>query len=220
MTDTPKLGTPFEAQFHPGRAQEWIIQRLIRGINTATLVKVTAVHPTAGTVGFVDVVDLVQQQTTNGVVIEGVQIFGLPYLRMQGGSSAIILDPVVGDIGLAAFGQRDLSTAIATRDPGAAPTNRAYSAADGLYLGGFLNADPTQFIEFLPTGGINIEATGPVNVNASGAATLTAPSWTVSGPVTFNDPITAPEATINGIAQSTHKHISAPSGSPTGGPIS
>lgn len=220
MSDTPKLGMPFEAQVHPGRAQEWIIQRLIRGIRTATLVKVTAVHPTAGTVGFVDVMDLVQQQTTNGVVIDGAQMFRLPYLRMQGGQSAIILDPAVGDIGLAAFGQRDLSAAISTREPAPAPTNRAYDAGDGLYLGGFLNADPTQFIEFLPTGGINIEATGPVNVNASGAATLTAPSWTVSGPVTFNDPITAPEATINGVPVSTHKHISAPSGSPTGGPIS
>lgn len=220
MTDTPKLGMPFEAQVHPGRAQEWIIQRLIRGIRTATLVKVMAVHPTAGTVGFVDVVDLVQQQTTNGVVIDSAQMFRLPYLRMQGGQSAIILDPAVGDIGMAAFGQRDLSAAIATREPGAAASNRAYDAGDGLYLGGFLNADPTQFIEFLPTGGINIEATGPVNVNASGAATLTAPSWTVTGPVTFNDPITAPEATINGVAVSTHKHISAPSGSPTGGPIS
>lgn len=217
MSDTPKLDAPFEAQFDPGRMQEWVITRLLRKIHTATLVKVLTVYPTAGTVGFVDVQPLVQQQTTNAVVIDGAPMYRLPYLRIQGGLSAIILDPVAGDIGLAVFAERDITTAVATRDVAAAPTNRAYDAGDGLYLGGLLNADPTQYVRFLPDGGIDVVATGAVNVQAAAASTLQAPSWTVTGPVTFSDPITAPQATIGGIAFTTHRHGGVSTGSGTSG---
>lgn len=215
--DTPKLDAPFEVQFHQGRAQEWIIQRMIRQIHTADLVKVLAVYPAPGTVGFVDVQPLVQQQTTNAVVIDQAPMYRLPYLRMQGGLSAIILDPAVGDIGLAVFAERDITTAIATKAEGAAPTNRAFDAGDGLYLGGFLNADPTQYVQFKPDGGIDVVSTGTVNVTAAAEMTLTAPSLQVNGPTTFADPITAPEATINGIAFTTHRHSGVQPGSGTSG---
>lgn len=211
--DPTKLGAPLEAQFHAGRAQEWMIQQLIRQIHTATLVRVAAVYPTPGTVGFVDVTPMVQQQTTTGVVIDTAPIYRLPYLRAQGGVSAIILDPAIGDMGLAVFAERDISAVISTREQAAVATNRAYDAGDGLYLGGFLNADPTQYVEFLPeAGGVRVITPGSVTVQAA------ATTWT--GPVTFNDPITAPEATIGGIAFTTHRHTSAASGSPTSLPLS
>lgn len=237
MTDTPKLGAPFEAQFHAGRAQEWVMQRLIRGINTAQLVRVQAVHPDQETVGFVDVTPLVQQQQTDGVVIDTAPMYRLPYLRVQGGVSAIVLDPVIGDIGLAVFAQRDITTAVATRAVGPAATNRAYDAGDGLYLGGFLNANPTQYLAFLPDaagiklftpgdltmiaeGNMSVQVGGNLTVEVGGNVAVSAAATTWAGPVTFADPITAPEATINGIPVSTHKHISASPGSPTGTPIS
>ncbi len=219
MADAPQLATPFEAQFHAGRMQEWVICRLIRQIHTATLVKVVAVYPTAGTVGFVDVRPLVQQQTTAGVLIDTAPMYRLPYLRMQGGPSAIILDPAVDDLGLAVFAERDITTVASTRQEGPPATDRAYDAGDGLYLGGFLNADPTQYVQFLPDGGIDVVSTGQVNVTAAQSLTITAPDLTVHGPTNFSDPITAPEATIGGIAFTTHKHTSANSGSPTSSPI-
>lgn len=157
MTDNPKLGAPFEAQFDAGRMQEYVITQLIRKIKTVDLVKVLAVYPTEGTVGFVDVQALVQQQATNGVVIDNVPIYRLPYLRLQGGKSALIIDPVVDDLGVAMFAQRDITTAIATRAEGPAPTNRAYDAGDGLYLGGFLNQDATQWLRFFPTDGAELK---------------------------------------------------------------
>lgn len=219
--DATKIVAPFEAQFHAGRAQEYLIERLIRNINTATLVKVTAVYPVAGSVGFVDVMPLVQQTTTTGVVIDPAPMYRQPYLRAQGGLSAIILDPAVGDIGIAVFAQRDISAVASTRAQAAAATNRAYDAGDGLYLGGLLNGDPTQYVEFLPNAaGIKIVTPGTAVIQVAGNATVSAAATTVNGPVTFNDPITAPEATIGGIALTTHKHISAASGSPTGTPIS
>jgi len=217
VADTPKLDAPFEAQFDNGRMQDWVVRRLLRQIHTADLVKVLKVYPTAGTVGFVDVQRLVQQQTTNGVGVEQAPMYRFPYLRMQGGLSAIILDPVEGDIGLAVFAERDITRAVQTRDYGMAPTNRAFDAGDGLYMGGFLNADPTQYVQFKPDGGIDVVSTGSVNVTAAAASTLTAPAWTVNGPTTFADPITAPEATINGIAFTTHRHGGVQTGSGTSG---
>lgn len=200
--------------------QEWVIQRLLRQIHTADLVKVLKVYPTAGTVGFVDVQPLVQQQTTNGVGVDQAPMYRFPYLRMQGGLSAIILDPVAGDIGLAVFAERDITRAVASRESGMAPTNRAFDAGDGLYLGGFLNADPTQYVQFKPDGGIDVVTTGAVNVTAAATSTLTAPSWTVNGPATFADPIAAPEATIGGIAFTSHRHGGVqPGGGTSGAPV-
>ena len=236
MTEPTRLGTPFEAQFHQGRAQEWIIQRLIRQINTAQLVRVLAVYPGEDSAGFVDVEPMQLQQSTTGVVIESAPMYRLPYLRTQGGVSAVIIDPAAGDIGLAVFAQRDISNVVATREPAAAATNRAYDAGDGLYIGGFLNATPTQFVEFLPeAAGINITTPGDLTIQAdgdmaatvggdlsitvAGSVSISAASTTWSGPVTFNDPITAPQATINGIPFTTHKHIGAGPGNPTGAPV-
>lgn len=153
MADTPKIGAPFETQFHEGRMQEWIIQRLIRQIHTATLVKVLKVYPAAGAVGFVDVQPLIQQQTTNNVVIDSAPMYRMPFMRVQGGQSALIIDPVAGDLGLAVFCERDITAVVRTQDEGPAPTNRAYDAGDGVYLGGFLNQDPQQWLKFAPTGG-------------------------------------------------------------------
>lgn len=197
MTDTPKLGAPFEAQFDSGRLQEYVITQLIRKIKTVDLVKVLAVYPTEGTVGFVDVQALVQQQATNGVVIDNVPIYRLPYLRLQGGKSALILDPVVDDLGVAMFAQRDITTAIATRAEGPAPTNRAYDAGDGLYLGGFLNQDATQWLRFFPTDGAELKTplltidaevrtTGNVKVGTGISTTATDSTGSV---LTFQDGI-------------------------------
>lgn len=197
MTDTPKLGAPFEAQFDAGRMQEYVITQLIRKIKTVDLVKVLAVYPTEGTVGFVDVRALVQQQATNGVVIDNAPIYRLPYLRLQGGKSALIIDPVVDDLGVAMFAQRDITTAIATRAEGPAPTNRAYDAGDGLYLGGFLNQDATQWLRFFPTDGAELKAplltidaevrtTGNVKVGTGISTTATDSTGSV---LTFQDGI-------------------------------
>lgn len=220
----PKLSVPFEAQFHAGRAQEFIIQQLIRRIHTMNVVKVLAVYPGTGlAAGFVDVQPLVQERTTRDVVIAQAPIYRLPYCRQQGGLSAIILDPVVGDLGVAGFAERDITNVIATRDQGAAPTDRAFSESDGIYLCGLLNASPTQYIKFDPNGGIAIVSTGDLSISAPGNLTIaiggnisvTAAATTWSGPVTFNDPITAPEATIDGIVFTDHTH---PDGSPNTGP--
>jgi len=216
LTPSPKYNSSFEEQFDPGQAQLFIITKLIRQIHTADVVKVLAVYPTAGKVGFVDVQPMVLDQDTNGFVIAQTPIYKIPYFQLQGGNSAVILAPAIGDIGLAIFAERDITNVKQTQQPGAAPTNRAFNTADGLYLGGVLNADPTQWVKFLPGGGIDIsahgnlslEATGTLSlsstgnmslttqgtfgVSATGAATMTAASWTFNGATTFNNGVSGP----------------------------
>jgi hypothetical protein len=126
---------------------------------------------------------------------------------------------------VAVFAERDITNAVKTRAEGAAPTDRAFDAGDGLYLGGFINADPTQYVQFDPAGGITVVSTGDLLLQAAGAITLTAggavtinaTGLQVNCPATFTGTVTAPQVVIGGIPFTTHRH---PNGSPnTGTPI-
>lgn len=226
MADNFPYNAPFESQFDSDRAQEFIINKLISAIHTCQLVKVTAVRPTAGKVGFVDLMPQIQDVDTNGVVVEQTPIYNVPYLRLQSGPSAIIMDPTVDDIGLAIFAERDISTFKNTLQPGPAATERQYSSADGLYLGGFLNADPTQYIKFKPAaagidivtpGDLTMTVGGALNVSVTGAATLNAASWTINGPTTFNNNVTAPDVILPNAHLNAHIH-NDPQGGAVGPP--
>lgn len=221
MADTtpppPKYNSSFEAQFDPDQAQLFIITKLLRQIHTADLVKVLAVYPTAGKVGFVDVQPLVLDQDTNGVVIAQTPIYKIPYFQLQGGHSAVILAPAVGDIGLAIFAERDITNVKATQKESAAPTDRVFNTADGLYVGGVLNADPTQWVKFNPAGGIDISSSGALTLEAATTISLSAPNgitqttgagtWqmTASG-ITTNLTITAPDVILPRGSVNNHTH--------------
>ncbi len=224
MENTGQLySAPFAAQFHEGRAQEFIIQTLIRRMHTCTLVKVLAVTPIAGKVGFLTVQPLLQDVDTNNTVLAQTPIYNVPYFRLQGGTSAVILDPAVGDIGLAIFAERDITNIKQTLTEGPPNTQRAYSSADGLYIGGVLNPDATQYVKFNPAGaGIEVTTPGTVAITAAGNVTVEAASCIFNCPVVFNDSVSstpvasgnvsfastiqAPDAIIGGVTQSTHVH--------------
>lgn len=238
-------GPSFEAQFDPEQAQLFIILRLIRGVHTCDLVKVLAVHPQSDRVGFVDVQPLLLDTDTNNVVIDQTPIYNVPYMRLQGGSSAVILDPVVGDIGLAMFAEADITNIKQTLAQGAPATDRMHSTADALYLGGYLNPAPTQYVQFQPGGaGINIVSPGPVKLQAGTTVTIQSGTTTTvnapggfivnanmtlngtmsgtasgAGAYQFAGTIQAPDAIINGVTQSTHHHGGVQAGSSnTAGP--
>lgn len=182
MSQSSKYDAPFEAQFDPDRAQEFIILRLLRNIHTATPVKVLAVHELTNRSGTVDVQPLILDQDTKGRVIPQSPAYGLPFLRVQGGRSAVKCDPVVGDIGIAVFAERDTSNVVRTFKEGAAPTDRTYSSADGWYLGGFLNAAATQYLT-LDEDGIAIFTPDTLEIEAKQGATVKAPLLTVTAEV-------------------------------------
>ena len=147
--------------------QEAIITRLIGRTFTHTVVKVIAVDAGGtGENGFVDVINLVQQLDSNNEGIPNQTIYRLPYFRLQGGTNAVVIDPRVGDLGLAAFAMRDITKVKAEKAETAPPSRRQYDQSDGLYIGGFLNGAPKQWIEFLDDG-INVVATGDVYIATS-----------------------------------------------------
>lgn len=152
---------------------EFVIQALLGRTATAQLVAVKACTNSGGLSqwGTVDVIPLVNQVAGDGTNVPHGTLYKLPYKRLQGGKNAVIIDPEPGDIGLAVFAMRDISsvksnpvsavknaTGTAGTPPGSA---RQYDLADGCYFGGFLNVTPTQYVRFSPAG---IEIHSPVKV--------------------------------------------------------
>lgn len=146
-------------------ALRFLVQQMLSRVNTATLVKVVRVSAGGtGPVGTVDVQPMVNQLDGAGDGKELSQLHNLPYLRIQGGTNAIILDPQPDDIGIAVFCSRDISAVKRTKKPGNPGSWATHSMSDGLYLGGVLNGAPSQSIQFHDGGGITIHSTGAVNI--------------------------------------------------------
>jgi hypothetical protein len=179
-------------------ALSFLVNQILNGRNVATLVQIRAVTNTGGLspVGFVDVLPLINQLDGYGNVMPHGVVHNLPYFRMQGGTDAIILDPKVGDIGMAVFADRDLSAvkvSKAAANPGSA---RRADYADGMYIGGFLNGVPAQYIQFTSSG-INVVSPSKITCIAPNIELDGATSFVVnSGAITLNGPVSA-TSTIN-----------------------
>lgn len=163
----------------------FIVSQLMGSMATAALVRVQACTNAGGIVpvGTVDVVLLVDMQTEDGRTIPHGTIFKAPYMRIQGGTNAVILDPQAGDIGLCVFAMRDISAvksdpnAARSRQPspGAPPgSRRTFSLSDALYVGGMLNGAPVQYVQF-EAGGIKVKSPAQI--------TLEAPTIVIQGAV-------------------------------------
>lgn len=121
----------------------FMVQQILSKIATSMPVIVKAVDTGAMTV---DVQPMVSQVTGLVNTVEHGTIFGLPYVQYQGGGSALLIDPVVGDIGLGVFCSHDIS-AVKTNKAVAPPGSlRRFSWSDGVYVGGFLNSAPVNYI--------------------------------------------------------------------------
>src|ERR1700751_1341202 len=129
---SPRTGSA-SADFN---ATTLLVQSLMSGVATATLVKVQGVTNAGGVspVGFVDIQPMVNQVDGIGTAVPHGTIFKCPYQRIQGGANAIILDPQVGDIGVAVFADRDISSATTNKAPSNPGSERRFDMADGLYL--------------------------------------------------------------------------------------
>lgn len=149
----------------------FVARQLVNLIATAKVVRVLAVTNAGGVepVGFVDVQPLVNQVDGLGNPTPHGTVHNLPYARAQGGTDAIILDPKVGDIGIAVFADRDSSSVKAQRGGPANPgSRRKYDMADGVYLFGILNGVPVNYIQFVD-GGINVVSPNKVEINCKDA---------------------------------------------------
>lgn len=163
---------PFPSSARPGDdlSLKSSISHLIRShiaqLGPPLFAEVTASHPGQnGTPGRVDVRPMVHQQDSAGRPFPHGVIANIPYLRPQAGGSAIILDPQPGDIGFLLVSGRDHSGVVATGKASPPGSFRHFNLSDTVFIGGFLNPAPTQFIQFTENG-IRIVATGPIEIEA------------------------------------------------------
>jgi hypothetical protein len=173
-------------------ALSFLIQQAIREqVNTCILCKVVNV---AG--DYVDVLPLVTQISGKGEAVQPTTLYHLPYMRYHAGNAAVILDPVPGDIGLAVFATKDCSNVKpGTSEPVQPASFRGNTMANGFYVGGFLNQQPTTFIE----------------LSQNGQITITAPAGiTINGNVSVNGDVTA-----GGISLTGHTHTDSVGGTTT-----
>lgn len=221
-------------------AQTFLAQSLINRVSSCTLVSIVAVTNAGGLspVGFVDVQPLVNQlDGSRNAVPHGV-VHNLPYFRLQGGTDAIIIDPKVGDIGIAVFASHDISSVKATKAQANPGSMRRFDMADGLYVGGVLNGVPTQYVRFDGTGveivsPNKITLTAPiVRINASGNVLVTSPTIGLAGDLaqttgpgsghsTMQGPlVVATEVTAATTPLHNHAHTGVTTGGGTsGGPV-
>jgi len=151
-----------------GAAQDmYIINNLIADIHTMMPVKILSVTVPAdelAPIGRCEVLPLVQQIDGSNNVYPMGKIINVPYLRVQGGSNAIVIDPQVGDVGLCGFCERDISIVKRTGELSAPDTRIKYNINSAVYMFTMMSGTPTQYIHFLENG-INIKTTGDLNIN-------------------------------------------------------
>jgi hypothetical protein len=172
----------------------FVVEQALANVQTATIVKVIACSNDGGLsqVGTVDVQILANQVSIGAggqmVGTPHLTMYGLPYLRVQGGANAIIIDPQPGDIGIAVFASRDITNVKSTKAQANPGSFRTHDFSDGMYIGGLLNGVPTQYIKFSDTG---IEIVSPnnlrmtvgsasVEIMESGEVSITAPTLTAN----------------------------------------
>lgn len=198
----------------------FIVQQMLSRVATSTLVRVISCTNDGGVSpwGTVDVQPLMNQIAGDDSAWPHGTLLRVPYCRLQGGTNAIILDPQPGDVGLACFASRDISSlkvqesidavkAGGTSNPGSA---RQFNMSDGLYVGGVLNGVPVQYVAFSTDG---ITVVSPSNI------TLRAPTIHFQGEVTGDSSaVFSGDVTAAGISLHDHTHGGVEPGGGDSGP--
>lgn len=207
------METNFQGHQNPGDsagqygAQLFVIKQMLSRLQTMTLVKVLSCTNSGGIspVGFVDVEPMINQIDGDGNGKPHKPLYNLPYLRIQGGDNAFILDPKPNDIGIVGFASRSIAKVKKTKKRSNPDTFSQFSMSDGLYLGGVLNGNPVNYVQFTNDGNIVIHSAGSITLSAD--TITTSGSWEHTGTLRNNG--------VN--IGSTHTH-SDPQGGTVGAP--
>jgi len=132
----------------------FMMRAFMNNVRTAIPVKVIACTnlDTVTAVGTVDVLPLVNLMDGQNNGSPHATFYNIPYFRLQGGPNAIINDPMPDDIGWLIASDRDITTVKNTKAAANPDTPRRFNLSDGVYIGGFLNVLPTQYIQFTQDG--------------------------------------------------------------------
>ena len=164
------------------------IQKDLQKINTVFLARITAVNG-GGTGGSktVSATPLICQIDANGNKLNSPVLVEVPYYRVQAGTGALILDPVVGDIGVFVCAKRDISNIKnGVSDPQVPASFRSFDLADSIMIATIHTGVASTYIHISPDGQtIEINAPTSLTVNTA-TATITASKTTINGDVEIN----------------------------------
>jgi hypothetical protein len=200
-------------------AMRFLVLQLINQVCTVAPVQVQSSSSDGdlALAGRVVIRPLVMQTDGKQQAIEHGDIFDIPYIRVQGGANAVIIDPQPGDIGLALFAMRDISSVKATGAASPPGSRRTYSWSDAIYIGGLLNAVPTQYVR-MHAGGMDLVSPGTVRIQGA-AIEIEGPVSQSGGDVTVATTLTAGTDVMGGgISLATHVHSGVQTGGGTSGP--
>ena len=176
---------------------------LITNVNTAMPCKVVAIEKQeqrgVNIVGFVDIQLMIEQTNGQKKGNETAIVCNVPYIRIQGGTNAVIIDPEINDLGVAIFSSRDITNFKEARRQTPPATWRKFSISDAIYIGGIRNQKPVQYIHFRNDG---IEIYSPKRVHIT-TPTVLIDSDNTTINTSENTTINANNATINTSAKTT-----------------
>lgn len=184
--------TNYGALYKAENGSEWndlqfFIRRCLMQQNTSLPAKVLTVSGGGlAPVGFVSIEILVSQVTGNNETVSNPKISNVPYCRVQGGKNAVIIDPEPGDIGIAVFCQRDISSVKRSKKTSPPGSHRVFSMSDAIFVNTCLNGTPEQYIKFDGSGiavysPTKITCTAPeILMEAENSITMTAQNVTIN----------------------------------------
>lgn len=194
-------------------ATQFQIRQELAQVRTSIPVEVIAVHgggvgkpPTIDVRPTVNQVDGVGKQTPHGI------IYGIPVVRSQGSSAAIINDPKVGDFGLMSVADRDISALKSNNGGQSNPgSKRRHNLADGIYLGSMLMAvTPDRYINLNGPGISLMDEFGNSLATGSNGIVLNGMLVDRDGNITTPGGVTAGSGTGDSITLQHHRHGGGP----------
>ena len=194
------------------------VKQLLGKTTKLQVVKVIKVKNGGGAVaeaGRLTVQNLVNQVDGLGKPTAHGNVYDIPYVRVQGGKNAVIIDPEEGDIGIVVVADRDISKVKKTKAAANPGSRRRHDVADGLYIGGILNPAPTQWVRFF-SGGLEIaDSNGnKMTMTSSGVAFTT-----VGDGLTNNKDIVAGKGGGDQVSLQNHLHQDAGGSGNSGKPV-
>ena len=189
----------YPGYFGPPQGEElnnsqFMIDQATARVNVMHPVKVIAVYPgnNANVPTTVDVQPMIDQVDPQGNRTPHGTIYGVPAARMHAGGNALLLDPVIGDVGMMHVADRDASSLFANGGAQSPPgSSRRHDMADGFYHGGLYTAKPTNFVD-LRGGNMALTTQGNITHTAQGDITLSAQGSVNMGSSSNNTVIKSP----------------------------
>lgn len=125
---------------------------------TCTICQVKKVKTDSGVsaIGRVEVQPMVQMVDGISRTIDHVSVYNLPYVRMVGGKSAVIIDPQENDIGIVVVADRDISGVKNSKKVSPPGSARSNNIADGIFIGSVLSEKPESYVRFVDATTIEI----------------------------------------------------------------